>query len=139
MTGSKCDQCKPHHYGFSAEGCIPCDCDKFGSETFECDVNNGQCLCKDNVEGRRCDQCSENYHNLRDGCFACNDCYGLVQKRKNSINESITDLHTNLTFILNNPTEIDDKQFEAEVSNLKVKLDELKNRADSIHSKDLTG
>ena len=35
-----------------------CDCDPTGSTSAECEPIGGQCKCKKNVIGRRCDQCS---------------------------------------------------------------------------------
>lgn len=35
-----------------------CDCDLQGSVSSMCDVRGGQCRCRPNVIGRRCDQCA---------------------------------------------------------------------------------
>ena len=51
VTGRQCNECAAQHYGFSVDGCKPCDCDLTGSETMNCDPLTGQCLCKTNVEG----------------------------------------------------------------------------------------
>ncbi|MBN3300896.1 LAMB4 protein, partial [Amia calva] len=89
-VGPKCEQCRPFYYhdpGRPANdpySCIPCDCDPEGS------VNNGlckphsdpqagavagHCICKDNVEGVRCDRCKPGYYGIsRDdpkGCQVC--------------------------------------------------------------------
>lgn len=44
-----------------------CDCDPVGSEHLACD-ENGNCVCKENVDGRRCDRCMENKQNIAQGC-----------------------------------------------------------------------
>lgn len=41
---------------------LDCDCDEHGSENItSCDKQTGQCLCKMNYVGRRCDRCLVNY------------------------------------------------------------------------------
>ena len=42
-------------------GCQPCDCHVIGSASSKCDKATGQCPCKENVVGKRCDQCAENF------------------------------------------------------------------------------
>lgn len=43
-----------------------CDCDPAGSKGGGlCDPLTGQCVCKDNVEGQRCDRCKYGFFNLR--------------------------------------------------------------------------
>ncbi|KAI6223535.1 Laminin subunit beta-1 [Aphelenchoides fujianensis] len=56
---------EPNHYGMSTdpEGCKPCDCDIGGALDDECDVNTGQCKCRDKFTGRRC--------NTTDSSFYC--------------------------------------------------------------------
>lgn len=42
-----------------------------------CNRTSGQCVCKDHVTGRRCDQCESGYWNLTSsGCISCN-CYSI--------------------------------------------------------------
>ena len=63
-----------------------CDCDTSGTESRVCSHSDdpsdpsivaGMCLCKDNVEGDRCDRCKPGFFNLSsenaDGCQPC-DC-----------------------------------------------------------------
>lgn len=55
--------------GFSA-----CDCDPDGSHGGGlCDALTGQCFCKENVEGWRCDRCKQGFFGLRrenpSGCY----------------------------------------------------------------------
>ncbi|CEF62050.1 Usherin [Strongyloides ratti] len=53
---------------------LQCDCDKTGSKSSLCNNIGGQCLCKKNVIGRRCDECSEGTYGFNpNGCSAC-DC-----------------------------------------------------------------
>lgn len=42
ITGQHCDVCVSYQYGFSREGCKPCDCDNIGSQDLQCDAS-GQC------------------------------------------------------------------------------------------------
>ncbi|KAM8891532.1 laminin subunit beta-4 isoform 2-T2 [Spinachia spinachia] len=80
--GSQCETCGPFLYQDpqratdDPQACIPCDCDRVGSEGGGlCDALSGQCVCKENVEGRRCDQCRVGFFSLREdnpaGCQAC--------------------------------------------------------------------
>ncbi len=50
VTGQQCDQCLPNHYGFSPDGCKPCECDQQGSTDIQCDLITGQCPCHDKVQ-----------------------------------------------------------------------------------------
>ncbi|KIH42966.1 laminin EGF-like protein, partial [Ancylostoma duodenale] len=40
-----------------------CDCNARGSESFCCDEYGGQCKCKPNIIGRRCERCAPGYYN----------------------------------------------------------------------------
>lgn len=37
---------------------LECSCDPTGSLSTNCDILGGQCTCKTNVVGRRCDRCA---------------------------------------------------------------------------------
>lgn len=86
-------------------------------------------MCKDNVEGRRCDQCSENRYDLRRGCLACDDCFTLIQSRKNDINSSIGVLRDNLNEIHNNPVKVEDSEFDAKVQEVGELVTKLHSKA----------
>ncbi|XP_006882698.1 PREDICTED: laminin subunit beta-4 [Elephantulus edwardii] len=80
VEGTKCDQCKPNHYGLSAQdplGCQPCNCHPLGTLPFStCDVDTGQCLCQASVTGLHCEECTVGYWGLGNhlhGCVPC-DC-----------------------------------------------------------------
>ncbi|XP_028327892.1 laminin subunit alpha-3-like [Gouania willdenowi] len=66
-AGVNCDQCTEgfyRPYGVSPEspaGCIPCICDYRGTVSAICDTY-GRCLCRQGVEGQRCDRCRSKYH-----------------------------------------------------------------------------
>lgn len=52
---------------------LPCECDPTGSLNSECEPAGGQCLCKPNVVGRKCDRCAPGTYNFGPaGCSACN-------------------------------------------------------------------
>ncbi|XP_060622491.2 laminin subunit beta-1-like isoform X1 [Anolis sagrei] len=88
--GRHCQLCKPFYYRNpmadirASTACIPCDCDPVGSlDGGVCDSHTdvalgmiaGQCRCKDNVKGVRCDSCKEAFYGLSQndplGCQPC--------------------------------------------------------------------
>ncbi|XP_038046618.1 laminin subunit gamma-1-like isoform X2 [Patiria miniata] len=80
VQNAHCDECKDTFFnlnGLNPVGCQPCDCDPIGSlgSTNFCDKVTGQCICKSNVEGSRCDTCKAGSYNLDtanpDGCSLC--------------------------------------------------------------------
>ncbi|XP_051874089.1 LOW QUALITY PROTEIN: laminin subunit beta-2 [Pristis pectinata] len=53
-------------------GALPCQCDPQGSLSSECQHHGGQCRCKPNVIGRRCQQCAPGTFGFSPaGCRAC--------------------------------------------------------------------
>ncbi|KAJ8973563.1 hypothetical protein NQ317_009587 [Molorchus minor] len=52
-------------------GALPCGCDFYGSESFECEKFGGQCHCKDHIIGRKCEACKTGYFGFPD-CKPCN-------------------------------------------------------------------
>ncbi|XP_046762736.1 laminin subunit beta-4 isoform X1 [Gallus gallus] len=90
-TGHHCDQCKlffyqdPHKAISDPHACLPCSCNPEGTlHHGACESHTdpvlgtvaGRCLCKENVEGVRCDKCKANHFRLRGsdplGCQPCN-------------------------------------------------------------------
>ncbi|XP_046574379.1 LOW QUALITY PROTEIN: laminin-like protein epi-1 [Haliotis rubra] len=81
VQGIKCDQCKQNFYNLdeaNPDGCTACGCNLNGTvganETCVPDAT-GQCTCKPNVEGRRCDVCKDGFYGLAgndsNGCTPC--------------------------------------------------------------------
>ncbi|KAH7979957.1 hypothetical protein HPB49_012193 [Dermacentor silvarum] len=111
VTGKQCDQCLPYHYGFSPDGCVPCDCDSQGSVSLQC-APDGQCECRPNVEGRRCERCKENKYNKEAGCVDCPTCYNLVQDAVNEHRDKVAELARLLDNIEKNPQIVKSVDFE---------------------------
>lgn len=126
----RCTECEQYQYGFSADGCKLCDCDVSGSKGFQCD-QYGQCLCNDNVEGRRCDRCKENKYDRHQGCLNCPDCYNLVQDAANEHRDKLQSLNKILQEIASKPTVIDDEEFEFKLKTVQEKIDILMDDAKS--------
>ncbi|KAJ8392263.1 hypothetical protein AAFF_G00078310 [Aldrovandia affinis] len=81
-VGTHCDECGPFFYqdprlpSEHPEACTPCDCDPDGSLNGGlCDPSTGHCVCKNNVEGPRCDRCKYGHFGMRredpNGCQVC--------------------------------------------------------------------
>ncbi|KAM3931256.1 laminin subunit alpha-2 isoform 4-T4 [Leptodactylus fuscus] len=62
----------PQTYGpVFAQGCVPCNCNSFGSKSFDCD-DNGQCRCQPGVTGDKCDRCAHGHFDFQEGgCTPC--------------------------------------------------------------------
>ncbi|XP_040285060.1 laminin subunit alpha-2 isoform X2 [Bufo bufo] len=74
VKGRQCDECMPQTYGpVSAQGCLACNCNSFGSKSFDCD-DKGQCHCQPGVAGDKCDRCAHGFFDFQEGgCTPC-DC-----------------------------------------------------------------
>ncbi|VVC37186.1 Hypothetical protein CINCED_3A012310 [Cinara cedri] len=73
-VGWNCKECKPGHFGNPiVSDCRPCDCNTIGSiVTDSCNVDTGQCQCKENFTGRTCDRCVDGLGNTTAECVECN-------------------------------------------------------------------
>uniref|UniRef100_A0AAR2JSM0 Laminin subunit beta 4 n=1 Tax=Pygocentrus nattereri TaxID=42514 RepID=A0AAR2JSM0_PYGNA len=90
-VGAQCEHCQPRYYRDPQRSvqdpaaCVPCACHPAGSvEGGLCDPVTGRCMCKQNVEGERCDQCKLGFYGLsqedQSGCQRCR-CNFLGTKR----------------------------------------------------------
>nr|XP_056708935.1 usherin [Euleptes europaea] len=80
VSGRQCNQCQEGFFNLQQsnhEGCSPCNCNTSGTVNGDitCHQISGQCKCKENVIGLRCDHCNFRYKLLqsvnRDGCEPC--------------------------------------------------------------------
>ncbi|KAI6652285.1 Laminin beta/gamma [Oopsacas minuta] len=73
--GEHCEVCSIGFYGdaIQAKNCSECLCDQRGAENQDCNTNNGECVCRPNIEGRQCDQCTPGYFNISSST-GCQDC-----------------------------------------------------------------
>ena len=65
VAGEMCDQCKPGYFGLHADdeyGCQPCNCAPGNSYSNQCNQLTGQCSCKPNTYGRRCNVFEEGFY-----------------------------------------------------------------------------
>ncbi|EGI60824.1 PREDICTED: laminin subunit alpha [Acromyrmex echinatior] len=59
-------------------GALPCNCDGEGSTSFECEKFGGQCPCRSNIIGRRCEICKSGFYGFP-RCRPCN-CPALCER-----------------------------------------------------------
>uniref|UniRef100_A0A8C8HC76 Laminin, alpha 1 n=1 Tax=Oncorhynchus tshawytscha TaxID=74940 RepID=A0A8C8HC76_ONCTS len=74
-SGDQCERCEDGYYGdaITAKNCQACACHDKGSYSGVCDLLTGQCTCKPNVVGEKCDQCQVGFHGLLSG-QGCREC-----------------------------------------------------------------
>uniref|UniRef100_A0A4W6FW95 Usherin n=1 Tax=Lates calcarifer TaxID=8187 RepID=A0A4W6FW95_LATCA len=78
VEGHRCDSCLRGYHTLehrNSLGCLPCACDISGTlPEGACDMQTGQCPCREGVEGAQCTNCAHNYYNrkgLSQGCVPC--------------------------------------------------------------------
>ncbi|KAL2085445.1 hypothetical protein ACEWY4_018765 [Coilia grayii] len=75
-AGPSCERCADGYYGdaVTAKNCQACGCHGNGSLSSVCHGVTGQCVCRDHVEGEKCDRCEVGFHGLLSGkgCVTCN-------------------------------------------------------------------
>ncbi len=80
-TGDRCERCLPNYWGHALTSlkCHACECSSLGTKLdrngrpVQCNLENGQCDCKDNVKNRQCNECKEGFWNLKSG-MGCEEC-----------------------------------------------------------------
>ncbi|XP_076372901.1 agrin-like [Tachypleus tridentatus] len=63
VGGLRCDRCEPGFWGIHKiaegnSGCISCGCSEYGSVRDDCEQTTGRCVCKPNIKGMKCDNCT---------------------------------------------------------------------------------
>lgn len=63
-----------------------CNCDHAGAIGQSCDINTGQCICREGFIGRRCDNCAPGYYGYPN-CQRCNCNRHGTQLTRNGLGE----------------------------------------------------
>ncbi|XP_063688803.1 laminin subunit alpha-like [Bolinopsis microptera] len=58
-----CEYCEPGYYK-DGSNCVKCSCEETGVTDSICSSRSGQCTCKENMAGSRCDHCKAHYINF---------------------------------------------------------------------------
>lgn len=72
VTGRKCEQCKSLYWKlnkYNPLGCQDCQCLNTGtlSGLGICHSTTGQCVCKNAISGRVCNDCKDGYWKMEEG------------------------------------------------------------------------
>uniref|UniRef100_W5LFW3 Basement membrane-specific heparan sulfate proteoglycan core protein n=1 Tax=Astyanax mexicanus TaxID=7994 RepID=W5LFW3_ASTMX len=74
-SGRHCERCEDGYFGdaVTAKDCQACGCHANGSVSSVCNIITGQCDCRANVVGDKCDRCQVGFHGINsgDGCRQC--------------------------------------------------------------------
>lgn len=73
--GWHCERCKNGYWGDPSVGCESCNCNLSGSVSDACDSSDGQCLCKPNFSGLKCDECASGHKWNPDNPDECEPCH----------------------------------------------------------------
>lgn len=80
VQGRICDQCRPLYWNLNTNnpnGCEECDCFTDGTigALDTCEIKSGQCSCKQNVQGRKCEECTDGTFDLfGSSLYGCKPC-----------------------------------------------------------------
>ena len=77
-AGLVCNECVDGFYGLAQDGCRPCGCHLSGTieDTF-CNKTTGQCVCRENAEGRDCSLCKATFYNLNADNYLVRDWFNF--------------------------------------------------------------
>lgn len=54
---------------------LACECNSYGSATYQCNRESGQCVCIKGIGGYKCDQCARGYLGEAPYCSPCGECF----------------------------------------------------------------
>ena len=54
---------------------LACECNSYGSATYQCHRTSGQCVCIKGIGGYKCDQCARGYLGEAPYCSPCGECF----------------------------------------------------------------
>ncbi|XP_069794299.1 laminin subunit gamma-1 isoform X1 [Narcine bancroftii] len=137
VFGRQCDNCEHYHFGFSRDGCKPCDCDHEGSRSLQC-KEDGKCDCKEGFVGTHCDQCEENYfyNRTKPGCQECPACYRLVKDKVNDHRQKLKDLEDLIANLGTSQDTVSDKAFEERLKEAENAIMDLLRDAENMRDID---
>lgn len=62
-------------YLYKKKNFTACECNTYGSSTYQCDRETGQCKCIKGIGGYKCDQCARGYLGEAPYCSPCGECF----------------------------------------------------------------
>uniref|UniRef100_A0A8C4RZG4 Laminin subunit alpha-1 n=2 Tax=Erpetoichthys calabaricus TaxID=27687 RepID=A0A8C4RZG4_ERPCA len=139
--GQYCERCSEGYYGNPKEQngiCQLCTCNPAGSVHNYCDQVTGQCICKQGVRGRLCDEC-EVHHILMDTeCVSCDDnCTGVLLSDLDNMMETLKAV--NLTAVVELANHLNDTLgSDVELTNSTQFQDEILQILQIMRNKDFT-
>lgn len=71
---------------------LACECNSYGSATYQCDRQTGQCVCIKGIGGYKCDQCARGYLGDAPYCSPCGECFDNWDDILKSLNDQTDDI-----------------------------------------------